>query len=76
MQDVVTRHHIMVKGFVSKEEPMHVTRFDLIVNLTHAMWSFKVTCIKEFKHLNLQVVDLFDIAITKNSFKNLKVLTK
>ncbi len=38
IRDVVTRCHIMVKGFVSKGGAMHVATFDFIVNLNMPYW--------------------------------------
>jgi hypothetical protein len=38
MQDVVTKHHILIKGFISKGGAKQFVAFDFIVNLNMPYW--------------------------------------
>jgi hypothetical protein len=57
IRNVVTKCHMLVKGFMSKGGAMHDTTFDFIVNLNmYAMLVINVTNIQDFKNKGLHPI--------------------
>lgn len=64
-QDVVIRHHILVKRLMSKGGAMHVITIDFIVKLEHALLAIKVINIQVFKHKGLHPIHKLGFAKVK-----------
>lgn len=74
VQNVVTRHHILIEGLVSKGGTIHVVAFNFIVNFEHVLLIIKVINIQHLGNLCFMTVNDFNFFIVRCNFHNYKVL--
>ncbi len=60
VQDVMTKHHNMVKELISKCGAMHIVAFNFIVDLNMPYLAIKITNIQNLRHKGLHPIHQLD----------------